>query len=176
MLSKVGASGVRAEHRGRRLRESGGTYSGRSAGGIVAMMRKSFVALLTLLVVVSSVMLFFVISYVRRAKQVRAFADLQTIAARVGALGSESVLSREAVEGAVRSVNRGQDPWGHAIIVETQETSTGLSYLLVSRGADGRLDVDEVTSYFVAEPRRVHGEYWRDIVFLDGRAITQAGK
>jgi hypothetical protein len=50
------------------------------------------------------------------------------------------------------------------------------SYLLVSCGSDGKLDVPNIDEYFNLGKVDVRGVTWHDIVFRDGRPVTNASK
>ena len=55
-------------------------------------------------------------------------------------------------------------------------TDNRLTYVVVSLGADGKLDVPDLAEYFQLAESEIHGQPSRDIVFRDGVAVTLAGK
>jgi hypothetical protein len=112
----------------------------------------------------------------QRAKQVRTFADLQTLARRFDQVLAEHSLSSTEAESILQEVNDGRDAWGNPFIFRSKAARGKLSYLLISLGSDRRLDVKDADAYFTESMRRVHGDSRRDLVFRDGQAITLAGK
>ena len=112
----------------------------------------------------------------QRAKQVRTYADLQTLARRIDQVFAEHPLSSAEIEGILQEVNDGRDAWGNRFIFRSRVVRGKSSYLLISLGSDGRLDVEDASAYFSAPMSRVHGHSGRDLVFRDGQAVTLAGK
>ena len=115
-------------------------------------------------------------SFRRRALQVRTFADMQAISKRISTHLEAGDRSPEALQGIVRSVNQGKDAWGSDFILEIRKTDRGFSYLLVSRGSDGQLDVASPAAYFDLQHVDIRRQYAKDLVFRDGAAVTAAGK
>lgn len=118
-------------------------------------------------------------------KQVRCTADLQTITAKIENGKAQAYASRKAiadVEGvvhaAVTSVNRGRDPWGNPYVWQVRQGAKGTSYVVLSTGSDGRLDVPSINDYFAKSTHEVlkSSEHHRDIVFRDGDALITGGK
>jgi hypothetical protein len=112
----------------------------------------------------------------QRAKQVRTYADLQTLARRIDQVLAEHSLSSAEAEGILQEVNDGRDAWGNRFIFRSKAVRGKFSYLLISLGSDRRLDVEDEGAYFTAPVSRVHGESEQDLVFRDGQAVTLAGK
>jgi hypothetical protein len=118
-------------------------------------------------------------SKIDRVRQVRTFTDMQTITGEIealrerepGSLGDPSRIRR-----LVSATAGGRDAWHHKYLFLTKPTRTGLSYVLVSRGSDGKSDVTDPSEYFALSERIIHDEPWRDIVFRDGQPVTRAGK
>ena len=111
-----------------------------------------------------------------RAKQVRTYTDLQVKALEIEAARDRGELTvrrlRElaAKDGTV-------DSWGHEFRLAWRSTGLSVdSYVLLSPGADGELDVDTIDVYFDADVQGVAGKPDSDIVFRDGEAIRNAGK
>jgi hypothetical protein len=118
--------------------------------------------------------------YPEGVKQVRSTADLQTITARIEngkAHGSGTDVER-IVATAVANVHGGRDAWGHPYAWHVRQGATGLSYVVLSTGSDGQLDVPAIEEYFTKEGHEVlrSSEHERDIVFRDGTAIVTGGK
>jgi hypothetical protein len=116
------------------------------------------------------------LSFRRRALQVRTFADMQVISRKITAHLQTGDRSREALEALVRSVNQGKDAWGNDFVLQIRDTDQGYSYLLISPGSDGRLDVASAAAYFDLERVDIRRQYANDLVFRDGVAVTMAGK
>ncbi|HET9225984.1 MAG TPA: hypothetical protein VFR31_04915 [Thermoanaerobaculia bacterium] len=116
-------------------------------------------------------------SYVR-AKQIRTFADLQTICAKIEQMRSQSphVLEEPQIAGVIASVANGRDAWGNPIKFSVRPSGEGLTYVLVSYGSDGKSAVDDFADYFDLPIRRIEGQAAADIVFRDGKPVTSAGK
>jgi hypothetical protein len=140
--------------------------------GLITMRRKIAAFLLTAPFIVSC-------SKIDRARQVRTFTDMQTITGEIealrerepGSLGDPSRIRR-----LVSATAGGRDAWHHKYLFLTKPTRTGLSYVLVSMGSDGKSDVTDPSEYLALSERIIHDEPWRDIVFRDGQPVTRAGK
>jgi hypothetical protein len=115
-------------------------------------------------------------SFRRRALQVRTFADMQVLSKKITAHLEAGDRSREALEAVVRSVNQGKDAWGNDLVLQIRDTDQSYSYLLISRGSDGRLDVASAAAYFDLQRVDIRRQYAEDLVFRDGVAVTVAGK
>ena len=115
--------------------------------------------------------------YYQGAKQVRTYADMQTICGRLEQARRAGNLSEKAIREAVGNVADGRDAWANEFRWYTRKTSEGISYVLVSYGSDGRADLAESSGYFAMkeETRRLQPQ--RDVVFRDGLPVTRgAGK
>jgi hypothetical protein len=113
-------------------------------------------------------------------KQVRSTADLQSIIARIengNPRGSVADVER-IVSAAVANVHGGNDPWGHPYVWRVRAGATGVSYVVLSTGSDGQLDVPAIDEYFTKVGQEVlrSSEHQRDIVFRDGDAVVTGGK
>ncbi|MEP0774657.1 MAG: hypothetical protein HRF46_09900 [Acidobacteriota bacterium] len=115
-------------------------------------------------------------AFYRRALQVRTFADMQTITARMNAAIDSGERSQAKLFSLVQSVNQGRDAWGRDYVFDLQATAAGIEYVLISRGSDGKLDLSDVSAYFTLSEADIKYQYSRDIVFRDGVAVTRAGK
>lgn len=118
--------------------------------------------------------------YTEGVRQVRSTADLESIAARIEngkTQGSVADVER-IVTAAVASVHGGKDPWGHPYVWRVRAGATGVSYVVLSTGSDGQLDVPAIDEYFTKEGHEVlrSSEHKRDIVFRDGSAVVTGGK
>jgi hypothetical protein len=136
------------------------------------------VALAALVVIVAFVVVAFFAgsSYVRRARQVRTFANLQVICARLDFALGHGEANRKALETIVASVNGGRDAWGRRYLFLTRVSGGKLHYVIASFGSDGGPDVANPAAYFDKTWENVSGKYARDIVFRDGRSVNAAGK
>lgn len=118
--------------------------------------------------------------YTQGVKQVRSTADLQSITARIENSKSQGSVAdvERIVTAAVASVHAGKDPWGHPYIWRVRADAKGVSYVVLSTGSDGQLDVAAIDEYFTKEGRKVlrSSEHKRDIVFRDGDAVVTGGK
>ncbi len=141
-------------------------------------MRRIQLVALSLALALCLVVLAIGVGFVRRARQVRTFANLRLASELIEReVELERAASPEArIEGIVRSINKGRDSWGSPILVAVAPRSGRFSYLLVSKGADRRLDVARVRDYFAMPQVAIHGAYDADIIFRDGRPVTLAGK
>ena len=118
--------------------------------------------------------------YKEGVKQVRSTADLQSITAKIEngkSQGSVADVER-IVTAAVASVHGGKDAWGHPYVWRVREGARSVSYVVLSTGSDGELDVPSIDAYFTKEGHEVlrSSEHRRDIVFRDGDAVITGGK
>lgn len=114
-----------------------------------------------------------------QVRQVRTYADMQTITAKLESLRArDSALLTRASETAplIASVAAGKDAWGHDFFFAVRLLQGRVSYVLISYGADGQPDFKTDDEYFSAADRDVRHEPLSDIIFRDGRAVTFAGK
>ncbi len=73
----------------------------------------------------------------------------------------------------MRPFEGGKDAWGSPYLFVAR-TDPEFSFIVVSLGADRKLDVENVEVYFDLAPEDTAGQRDRDIVFRDGRAITRS--
>ena|SRR5258708_262098 len=110
-------------------------------------------------------------------KQVRTVATMQGICALIEQKKDEHrSIDEVGIRMLAKQVAGGRDGWGNEILVATRNTPHGLSYLLISMGSDGQLDVSTPRLYFAKTPADVRIDTTRDIVFVDGKQVTNAGK
>ena len=118
--------------------------------------------------------------YTEGVKQVRCTADLQTITAKVENEKSQRSAAdvERVVSAAVASVHGGRDPWGNPYVWKIRAGANGVSYVVLSTGSDGQLDVPAIDDYFTTKQHQVlrASEHARDIVFRDGEALVTGGK
>jgi hypothetical protein len=119
-------------------------------------------------------------SKVDRIKQVRTFADMQTITSKIEVLREqkpEAIGEPTRVRSLILGTSHGRDAWQHEFLFYTEKARKGrLSYVLVSMGSDGRPDFADPREYFNLHESVIHDEPWRDIVFRDGQPLTRGGK
>lgn len=96
------------------------------------------------------------------------------LAERLEAVPRQELTSEDAMK-LLHSQNRDIDAWGNPLMVVLNRQNAHVSYLLISMGADGRLDVPDPVSYFHLTPIDIHGKYEHDIVLKDGEPLTFAG-
>jgi len=113
-----------------------------------------------------------------RAKQVRTYADMQTIVSKIEQLRSSTAapLKEPQVQAILDSVAHGRDAWGHRFVFRSKPSRGGFSYILVSYGSDGKPDVSKPEEYFTLPESRIQGDGCKDIVFRDGMPVANAGK
>ncbi len=104
---------------------------------------------------------------------------MQTIVAKIEEIRTQTpeFLSDQAkMHDVISRIAGGRDAWRHEFLYLARSTSRGVSYVLVSLGSDGKLDVAQLKEYFNTPEQFIHGMPWKDIVFRDGHPITRAGK
>jgi hypothetical protein len=105
-------------------------------------------------------------------RQTPTFADLQAISRKLDRLretrGSFTVADALRV---ARPYRGGRDSWGNPYLFEVR-TTPSFSFLAISTGRDGRLDVADASNYFSWPQENIVGKLDRDIVFRDGAAVT----
>ena len=115
--------------------------------------------------------------YRQLTEQLPTFANLQVVAAQIQRqLESNPGLSDNEVRTMVRGFfGEFRDAWGDEIIY-VRKNRQDISFLLISPGADGKLDVKDPAIYFLVPRTEIIGQLDRDIVFRDGVAVTNGGK
>ena len=118
-------------------------------------------------------------SYQILHKQTPTFANIQAMCLIIDdILEEKSCISVDEMREVSRRYNEGRDSWGNSYLFSIRETDQavqcGCSYLVVSMGKDGELDVDNIEEYFDHKEEYVVGELNRDIVFCDGKPILIA--
>lgn len=110
-----------------------------------------------------------------RGAQIRTFAQLQTISRWIET-DENARISASRIEELVLKSYGGKDYWENEILFDVREAAGGYTeYLLVSTGSDGRLDVSNIVEYYTAEREVIRGQTARDIVFRNGKFVTDAG-
>ena len=108
-----------------------------------------------------------------RLKQIGTFSRLQGIAGLLKkSTESNPELSEAVLAKSIHEVGRGRDSWGNEFLFKLNDQG---SWVVVSRGKDGKLDLPSLDDYFSAESEVVRGSYSRDIFFRDGIPISDAG-
>ncbi len=107
-------------------------------------------------------------------KQFLTFRDMQLLSGRLEVLVKSSGLKRAAMLEVIKDLNDGKDAWGREYLLRFNKDAT--SFILVSLGSDGDLDVPSILEYFNLDPVKVHDDHAADLVFRNGKAITYAGK
>jgi hypothetical protein len=110
-----------------------------------------------------------------RAKQLRAYIDLQSLCRSID-LRNGHALSQKEAEQIVQTINQGRDSWGTKVIYRSRVKGNKTSYILVSLGSDRKADVADLEEYFESPERSIRDEPWRDLIFRDGQPVTLAGK
>jgi hypothetical protein len=121
---------------------------------------------------------FFVDAY-QRAKQLRTYTNMQSICGNIreSRLEHGGTIDDATIEEILQSEAGGFDEWGHRLAYNSRRSEAGaVSYLLVSYGSDGKLDIEKIDGYYWAQPGSVVGHPERDIVFKDDVPLRGAGK
>ncbi len=108
------------------------------------------------------------------SRQIPTFANLKNMSLTIQRVVDEqsSISSAEAAR-IIGKINMGLDAWGNPVIFKARQDSE-FSFVLISLGRDGRLDVDHVDQYFTYPQEDIVGKFDRDIVFRDGKPVTLA--
>lgn len=117
-------------------------------------------------------------SMFQRTNQVRTFDDLRSIVKIVEEVRAHETgkVTPRLVESAISQVHSGLDDWGNPFRYEVFENDGDTSYVILSCGNGGEPDITPLRRYAEVSPQVVAGDYSRDIVFVDGEAILNAGK
>ena len=89
---------------------------------------------------------------------------------------SDESLSEEEIDRITVQTSAGLDAWGHRIRVLKDENEYPQRYAVVSSGRDGNFDFSHDEQYFTLQKVDIRGRFDMDIVFRDGRCVTNAGK
>jgi len=111
-----------------------------------------------------------------RSRQVQTFGDMQVMAEMITDLQRTGQPSAVQVRSALRRVHDGRDAWGNEVSFFATAESGRHGYILVSPGSDGILESEDEAYYLQLEHEDIRGTAVRDIVFRDGKAVTNAGK
>ncbi len=111
--------------------------------------------------------------YQQMTKQTPTFANLLNITKAIErVVRSEGSISDAEAEAIISIVTR-FDSWGGGIIFRARRDAE-FSYIVVSLGRDGKLDVDDIDVYFELPQEDIYHQFDRDIVFRDGKPVTLA--
>ena len=108
-------------------------------------------------------------------REIHTFGNLQALAAKLRQLTRiDAEVSRDDFDSVVMDYfENGKDPWGNPILFFPPSETGQKTFLLISLGSDGILDVDEPADYFNLssglEPAEKEG---RDIVMKGYKAIS----
>ena len=110
-------------------------------------------------------------------RQTQTIANMQAIINLIDdATRAHRVPSKAVIDSCIHSVADGKDAWGNDFLIYFRTANGQWSYVLISRGSDGRLDSPNPAAYFAMTPHEVWSDPTRDIVVRDGDFITRAGK
>lgn len=111
--------------------------------------------------------------YRQGAYQIPTFADMQAVAQAIQrSVEQDGSIPDGAALSILNSMNGGRDSWGNKILYVSRRDPS-FSFVLISPGSDGLLERDPL-DYFELEEVNIVGQFERDILFRDGRAITNA--
>jgi hypothetical protein len=111
-----------------------------------------------------------------RSRQVQTFGDMQVMTKMIADLQRTGHPSVVQVRSALRRVHDGRDAWGNEVSFFARAESGLHGYILVSPGSDGKFESEDESYYLRLEQEDIRGISARDIVFRDGKAVTNAGK
>ena len=112
--------------------------------------------------------------YFQLTRQTATFADMQNISRELfDSCHETGTLSEEVASRIASQYNNGKDRWGNPFLFHYRD-HPACSFILVSLGSDGIIDVDDITIYFEKRREDIVGHLDRDIVFRDGMWITRA--
>ncbi|MCD4748226.1 MAG: hypothetical protein K8R59_02530 [Thermoanaerobaculales bacterium] len=113
-----------------------------------------------------------------RLKQIDSFSRVAAIAKTLDSrcANSGGPLSEGEISTIVKSIGSGLDAWGHDIRILNPSNDQGAGYIVVSPGRDGEFDFTNTDRYFTLPRVDIRGLLDRDIVYRDGRCVTNAGK
>ncbi len=109
-------------------------------------------------------------------RQTPTFANLQAVSSRIDWLRAGWVeVTEDQLQSVLAGINSGRDAWGNPILTAVRHRDDGQTdFLLVSPGSDGELDVESIDEYFELESVDIVGQFERDIVFRNGKPVTNA--
>lgn len=111
------------------------------------------------------------------ARQVRTYANMQAIVSRLETVREQGkTIFKAQSQSAIASEANGRDQWGNPFVLIVKDQGPKYSYLLISYGSDGQLDVASPEIYFDDKEELILGQPERDIVFRDGLPLKNAGK
>lgn len=112
------------------------------------------------------------------ARQVKTYANMQAIVSRLETSRAQGRdVFRAQSQYAIASEADGHDQWGNPFVFIMKDQGQNYSYLLISYGSDGQLDVASPDMYFDDNKEElILGQPERDIVFRDGLPLKNAGK
>jgi hypothetical protein len=96
-----------------------------------------------------------------------------TVEKDIRSAGAEPSLDR--VKSLLRDRGLDRDAWGREWIIVRNAEGNLPRFLIISAGADGKLDVPRAEDYFSTPVSDIHREPDRDIVIRDGAMVTLAG-
>ncbi|MBN2564706.1 MAG: hypothetical protein JXB46_03255, partial [Candidatus Eisenbacteria bacterium] len=113
-----------------------------------------------------------------RLKQIDSFTRVAAIAKKLDnrRVESDRPLADSEIDRIIMSVGSGLDGWGHKIHILKTADDHSERYVVMSPGRDGKLDFPDTEQYFTLPRVDIRGLFNRDILFRDGRCVTNAGK
>ena len=113
-----------------------------------------------------------------RRKQLDSFSRVKTIATLLERAheDSEQAITEEDISQITKSIGGGLDAWGRRIRVIRSPSKPSGDHVVLSLGRDGRFDFSSEAEYFTMQRVDIRGHLDRDIVFREGRCVTNAGK
>jgi len=118
-------------------------------------------------------------SFQQVSRQNPTFANIQAMSFAIEAEIEEGgCIVIDRLEEIAERYNGGRDEWGNEFRFSIHNADDGgesrCSYVVLSTGRDGQLDVEKIEDYFSADVASVIGDFDRDIVFRDGQPLTIA--
>lgn len=112
---------------------------------------------------------------VQERREVHTLANLQALAARLQEMAEvDAAVEREDFDSVANEYfDHGEDPWGNLILFVPGSESGHSTFLLISTGSDGVLDIADAGEYFeIIQPRNSLDQEGRDIVMKGSTALS----
>lgn len=111
-----------------------------------------------------------------RLRQVETMSNVSSVVSNIEQVRrAKGDLTDQEAQVLISQSPLGHDAWGHPLFYAAKMEGRTQHYVVVATGSDGKLDFSDVGKYFDLKPEDIRGQPARDIVFRDGKVVTNAG-
>lgn len=119
----------------------------------------------------------FIPNFLVRGKQLATWVNMKSSSAYIDEyIEKKGAIEKGEEEKLFNELSYKIDEWNNKLILLCKWDNGNFHYVLISKGSNGKLDLENMNDYFILPSIAIHDMPAHDIVIRDGNYITDAGK